>query len=156
MNFRRLSLLMLAAGVWLTLTVTTAQAAGVVGNGTPGSCKFKALKRAVAEGGTVTFNCGSAPVTINTKATLMIDEDTVIDGGGKVTLDAGGKHRIMLVRNSKTLTVRGLTFRSGYADHRIDKAADEAGQDIRSDGNGGAINALARQPQHRKQHFHRQ
>jgi hypothetical protein len=39
-------------------------AAGVVGNGTPGSCTDAAFTTALNGGGTVTFKCGSAPVTI--------------------------------------------------------------------------------------------
>jgi hypothetical protein len=63
----------------------------VVGTGTEASCTSAALAAAVAKGGVITFDCGSAPVTIHVTATLNlpITKDTVIDGGAKITLDGG-------------------------------------------------------------------
>lgn len=63
----------------------------VVGDGTPGSCNHAALAAAVADGGVITFDCGAADVTIDvTEAyALRTDVDTIIDGGGTVTLDGG-------------------------------------------------------------------
>jgi hypothetical protein len=71
----------------------------VVGHGTPASCSAKAFRRAVAKGGTITFDCGPSPVTIVMDKTAMVHNDAapkvVIDGGGKVTLSGGGKRRIL-------------------------------------------------------------
>lgn len=69
--------------------------ARVVGDGTPGSCTEAALRALAEQGGAIVFDCGADPVTIDITATieLPIDEDTIIDGGGLVTLDAGKRTR---------------------------------------------------------------
>lgn len=71
----------------------------VVGNGTAASCTSDAFVSAVASGGVITFNCGTAPVTITLNETAKIVNNTgpkiVIDGGGKVTLSGGGQRRIL-------------------------------------------------------------
>src|SRR5438132_7581232 len=75
-----------------------------VGNGTPASCTESALKDALVivetlGGGTVRFACGGGPVIIAlTQPTtpaglaepvlLVLPHNTLIDGGGLVTLDA--------------------------------------------------------------------
>lgn len=68
-----------------------------VGTGTAASCTFDALKTAVTTGGVITFDCGSAPVTLEVTETLNLptNKNTVIDGGGKVTLDGGGAVQIL-------------------------------------------------------------
>ena len=82
----------------------------VVGTGTAASCTFAALSAAVTKGGIITFNCGSAPITIAVTATmdLPIDKDTVIDGGRKVTLDGGGNVQILRFDspNFQTIEIR--------------------------------------------------
>ncbi|MCA9681097.1 MAG: hypothetical protein KC457_02805 [Myxococcales bacterium] len=67
----------------------------VIGSGTADSCTGAALKTAAEAGGTITFDCGPDPVTITLSETieLPIDTDTIIDGEGMVTLDAGGMVR---------------------------------------------------------------
>ena len=75
----------------------------VVGTGTAASCTSAAFIAAVAQGGVITFNCGSSPVTIQMTGTANIfnqvnnanNQKVVIDGGGLVTLDGGGAHRIL-------------------------------------------------------------
>jgi hypothetical protein len=71
----------------------------VVGNGTAASCTSDAFVAAVAAGGVITFNCGTAPVTITLNETAKIVNNTgpkiVIDGGGMVTLSGGGQRRIL-------------------------------------------------------------
>ncbi len=72
--------------------------ARVIGTGTPESCTSAAVVAAVGAGGVVTFNCGPAPVTITMTATAKVRNahpDLVLDGGGLVTLDGGGKRRIL-------------------------------------------------------------
>jgi hypothetical protein len=78
--------------------VDTSHPTTVVGTGTAASCTFSQLQSAVAAGGIITFDCGSAAVTILVTATmnLPIDRNTVIDGGGKVTLDGG--HAVQILR----------------------------------------------------------
>jgi hypothetical protein len=74
----------------------------VVGTGTAASCTFSALSAAVAKAGIITFDCGSAPVTIPVTATLNLStsKNTVIDGGNKVTLDGGHAVGIMLLNGN--------------------------------------------------------
>jgi hypothetical protein len=69
----------------------------VVGTGTADSCTSAQLEDAVAKAGIITFDCGSAPVTIPVTSTLELSttKDTVIDGGGKVTLD--GQHAVQIM-----------------------------------------------------------
>jgi hypothetical protein len=79
--------------------VDTSRPTTVVGRGTAAGCTSAAVVAAVAKGGIVTFDCGAAPVTITLAETVKIhnfaDRDTVIDGGGKVTLSGGGVRRII-------------------------------------------------------------
>ena len=77
---------------------SVAQPTTVVGNGRAASCTSAAVVAAVANGGVVTFNCGTDPVTITMAATARVfnnKPDLVLDGGGKVTLSGGGARRIL-------------------------------------------------------------
>ena len=81
------------------VTVAEARAAGtVVGTGTPASCTSRAVVRAVAKGGVITFDCGPLPVTIAMKRTAKVvntSATVVLDGGGLVTLSGQGQRRIL-------------------------------------------------------------
>ena len=107
----------------------------VIGSGTPASCTSAAVVAAVAAGGIITFNCGSAPVTIQMTATAQVFNNaaptTVIDGGGLVTLSGMGQRRILYMNTCDQnlvwttsacqnqeypqLTVQNLTFTNGNA-----------------------------------------
>lgn len=107
----------------------------VIGNGTAASCTSDAVVAAVATGGVITFNCGSAPVTIQMTATAQIFNNaastTVIDGGGLVTLSGMGQRRILYMNTCDQnlvwttphcdnqqypqVTVQNLTFIDGNA-----------------------------------------
>jgi hypothetical protein len=119
----------------------------VVGHGTPASCTGAAFRRAVAKGGTVRFDCGPGPVTIRTDRTATVPtaaRKVVIDGGGRVTLDGGGDHRILLMdtcdpslgittshcqdQATPRLVLRGLMFTRG----------NSTGQ-LQEGGGGGAV-----------------
>ena len=101
--------------------VDTSHPTTVVGEGTPASCTFSALEAAVTTGGIVTFDCGAAPVTITVTATLNapIGKNTVIDGGGKITLDGGSSVQILSfnspgwMTNTYGLTLQHLTLTNG-------------------------------------------
>jgi hypothetical protein len=114
--------------------VSTARPNSVVGTGLPASCTSAAVVRAVAKGGVITFNCGPNPVTIMMKATAKVvntHRRTVIDGGGKVTLDGRGKVRILYMNTCDPkqvyttsdcweqkwpqLVVQNLTFKDAYS-----------------------------------------
>lgn len=78
--------------------VDTSDPDHVVGNGTPASCTSAGVVQAVRAGGVITFDCGAEPVTIRMKRTAKVFNESrrvVLDGGGLVTLDGGGKHRII-------------------------------------------------------------
>ena len=111
----------------------------VVGTGTPASCTAAAFETAVHGAGVITFNCGPDPVTITLDRDVKVINDAgpnklgdmVIDGGGKVTLSGGGKHRILYQNGCDAaqhyissrcdtfdhprMTVQNLVFADGYA-----------------------------------------
>lgn len=93
----------------------------VIGTGTPASCNQNTLAAALLKGGIITFNCGTNPVTISISSELQIskDSDTIIDGGGIITLDGLQRTRIMKFDRgdfryaTPTLTVQRLRFING-------------------------------------------
>ncbi len=118
--------------------VDTSTPTAVVGDGTPGSCTAAALQQAASTGGTITFDCGPDPVTITIATTIQITQETVIDGGGLVTLDGGDGARILYLDsdyNTSTprLTVQRLTFRNGRSPAGGDDTA-QGGAAIYRDG----------------------
>ena len=102
----------------------------VVGDGTPQGCTSDAFVDAVAQGGIITFDCGSEPHTITLDRTAKVFNDTgpeiVIDGGGLVTVSGAGNHRILYMntcdqsqvwttpncnnQDHPRLTVQNITF----------------------------------------------
>ncbi|MES1165959.1 MAG: hypothetical protein ABUR63_09380, partial [Verrucomicrobiota bacterium] len=120
----------------------------VVGSGTASSCTFSALQSAVKKGGVVTFNCGTAPVTIAVTATLNlpIDVNTVIDGGSKLTLDGGNAVQILNFQSANfqaldtVVTLQHLTLVNGRATptDAIPTAPAPCSQGW-NDGQGGAL-----------------
>ena len=95
----------------------------VIGTGTSASCVEADLRAAAAAGGVITFNCGSDPVTISITETidLPVDRDTIIDGGGLVTLDAGLVarhfyfHHPDWMNNQSKVVLQRLVLRNGQA-----------------------------------------
>ena len=73
----------------------TSAPTAVVGSGTPESCTEADLRAKVEQGGVITFNCGPDPVTIAISQTMRPHDtiDTIIDGDGRVTLDAEQRDR---------------------------------------------------------------
>jgi len=118
----------------------------VVGKGTPASCTEAALASALAKGGVVTFDCGAAPVTITVTAEQAVKKDTVIDGGGSVTLSGGGKTRILHLVSAwnvttPKLTVQHLAFTGGFTtDVANTKATTQGGAAIFRD--GGSLDVI--------------
>lgn len=86
--------------------------AGVVGNGTPGSCTEAALTSALNGGGSVTFDCGGSHTIIVTSQ-KTITADTTIDGGGQITLSGGGSTRVLDIQNGANVTLRNITIANG-------------------------------------------
>ncbi len=96
-------------GLFAILLQTTVYAAGIVGNGTPGSCSDAALTEALSKGGTVTFNCGNSPVTI-TISEKKISANTLINGNNRVTLSGGYSRRLFNVASGKNLSLKNLVI----------------------------------------------
>ncbi|MCB0180165.1 MAG: hypothetical protein KDI62_18175 [Anaerolineae bacterium] len=61
------------------------------------NCTQAGLQTALNQGGQIAFDCGPNPVTINISSPLATSatKDTVIDGGGLITLDGGNSTRIL-------------------------------------------------------------
>jgi hypothetical protein len=126
----------------------SSQPTATVGTGTPASCTFGALAAAVTAGGVVTFDCGPDPVTILVTSTLHVptDKNTVLDGGGKVTLDGGGAVQILrfdsanFQNNENRLTLQHLTLAHGKTTPTalIPTAPAPCSQGY-NDGEGGAL-----------------
>lgn len=94
----------------------SADAAGVVGTGTPGSCTSNALAAAVAGGGTVTFDCGPATATILVDTTVIPNGVTAtIDGGNRIRLDGESLRQLFYVLAGGQLTLRRIALRHGFA-----------------------------------------
>lgn len=132
-------LLTLVYAVGLTLSPTTpaSAATSVVGTGTPHSCTEAALRSALGNGGTVTFNCGAAHTTITVTDDLVVAKTSQIDGGGTqqgglITLSGGGTTRVLQTSAGAALTIRNLTI--------------SGGKEPGSDGRGGAVRACWRCP----------
>ncbi len=129
-----LILIMLAGLAILPMLATAQTAVKIVGDGTPGSCTEARLRAALVGGGSISFNCGGAPVTIPVSAPFEITApETTIDGGGLITLQGQNSriivHRTIGAQGSSVLTLRNLTISGGRASGANDAA------------NGGAIHS---------------
>jgi len=114
----RVTRIVAAVALLVLLLPATALADAVIGTGTPASCESEqganALSSAVAAGGTITFHCGPAMVTIpaNTNAT---DKTVVVNGGGTVTLSGTDLRQIFFVFGSGHVTLNDLVLIDGDA-----------------------------------------
>jgi hypothetical protein len=126
---------MLAAGAGLASTGAAWPASTrVIGHGTARSCTSAAVVAAIRAGGRITFSCGPKPVTIRMAATAKVlntRREVFLDGGGRVTLNGGGRRRILYMdtcdpaqrfttshcqdQATPRLTVANLTFSHGNA-----------------------------------------
>lgn len=116
--------------------VDTSKPTTVVGTGAAASCTEAALDAAVAKGGVVTFDCGSAPATITLTKEVPVTVDTTIDGGKLVTLSGGKATRILHIKSAwnvatPLLTVQNLTFTDGFTTDVVNTSSTSQG--------GGAI-----------------
>jgi hypothetical protein len=87
-------------------------AAGVVGDGNPGSCDETALTEALAGGGAVTFDCGGPKMILILNA-QVITQSTTIDGGGIITITGGLATRLFEVHEGASLALRDIALDSG-------------------------------------------
>lgn len=69
------------------------------------------------DGGTLTFNCGTATIVLDAGSILpCIERNTTINGGGTITLSGGNSTRLFCIPSFATLTLNNLTLTKGYAD----------------------------------------
>ncbi len=132
----------------LAHAVDVSEPTTVVGSGSADSCSFSALNAALSQGGKITFDCGPAPVTVAVTDTLnlLTDTDTVIDGGGSVTLDGGGQVQILRfedpdwMENDTRVTLQHLRLANGKTTptEEIPEAPAPCSQGY-NDGEGGAL-----------------
>lgn len=121
-----------------------------VGTGTPESCTALALASAAAQGGLIVFDCGPDPVTIALTETINLptDRSTVIDGGGRVTLDGQGMTRLLQAVhpnyrvNTNTIVLQRLRFVNARAQGTNYTPQDQSNPECAygyADGAGGVI-----------------
>lgn len=65
-------------------------------------------------GGTITFTCGPATITVNSQLPL-ITKPVAINGGNNITLSGGSNVRILFVNTNGELTLTNLTLTNGLA-----------------------------------------
>jgi hypothetical protein len=121
-------------------TVQPLFAAGVVGTGSPDSCTESALDGALIGGGNISFNCGTNPVVIPIFKEKVIAQNTVIDGGGLVTISGRHATRVFKVNAGVTFEVRKLIIAHGAANDTSETARDGNGAGIFND--GGAVTLI--------------
>ena len=119
--------------------VDTSHPDQVVGDGYPWDCTESALAAALAAGGIVTFACGGEPVTIDVTAPLSVTSDTVLDGGGLITLNGGDGTRILEIASAfdldtPSVIVKGMGFERGYSPPGGDQTAIGGGAIYKSGG----------------------
>lgn len=98
-------------------------------------------------GGIITFDCGGpATIRITSQKDLPINRDTVIDGGGEITLDGSNLTRILSFNSDDfrvtrtTVTLQNLTMINGSSwGTEIPPAAAPCSQGVDLDGSGAAI-----------------
>jgi predicted outer membrane repeat protein len=76
------------------------------------------LRDAIAGGGRITFACPAGAV-IRVTQRHNLDNVTEVDGGGQITLDAGGTTSVFISKgglHNRTLALRRLTIRAGKPD----------------------------------------
>ena len=95
------------------------------------SCTEAGVRAAVATGGgPYTFDC-DAPTTVRTEDTIFVEQDVVLDGEGKLTLDGDDHHRLFIVRAGVTAGLHGFVLTGGRAEGAWDEGPPVEG--------GGAV-----------------
>ncbi|NJM05088.1 hypothetical protein HC891_00930, partial [Candidatus Gracilibacteria bacterium] len=120
------------------LTIPANAQSKIVGDGTAASCTAAALATQLEGGGSISFNCGSTPVTIVVSSPFDITApQTSIDGADLITLEGANsrifEHRTFGFIGSSELTLRNLTITKGRARGTSDS------QDTAYEANGAAI-----------------
>ena len=98
----------LAITTFLTMSILSP---AVLAEGIVNSCDDTSLRAALLAGGEVTLNC-SGMIAISDQIDIEIDT-TIIGTGQNVALSGSNTHRIFLVRDGISLTLRDLTMQDG-------------------------------------------
>lgn len=76
-------------------------------------CNEAGVRAAIEEGlGPYSFDC-DGPTIVSTSREIAIDNDVTLDGGGNLTLDANGRHRVLSVIEGVTVELIGLALING-------------------------------------------
>lgn len=100
------------------------------------NCTQAGVQAALNQGGHISFACGPNPVTIPLTATLLTNgQDTVLDGGGLVTLDGQNQVRILQKPYSlnSTLVLQNMRLVNGRAPAGNGTAAHSGGAILAGD-----------------------
>ena len=111
--------LSLALGILLVTRTRLIYAADQVVNNCSNDDELRADLTAMqsGSGGTLTFNCGTATITLDALAALpAITKNTTIDGADKITLSGGNSTRVFRVNSGGILTLSHITVSNGNAD----------------------------------------
>jgi Chlamydia polymorphic membrane protein (Chlamydia_PMP) repeat len=126
-------ILFLTLATLTTLTLfSTARAGGPVFPVVTNCTNDTELQSKVAEmesgqGGTLTFNCGTATIAVTTQLPT-ISRNTTIDGGGKITLNGNAAVRFFSVNNTGILTLKNIVLKNGYGGSGDGGAISSTGQ----------------------------
>lgn len=113
----------------------------VVGTGSAASCTRQALQSALDSGGQISFDCGGA-ATIALDAELVVSQDTVLDGGGLVTLDGQNSTRVINKQDGANLTIQNITIQNGKAPGPNGHFSNETGGGILARGQGTTLTVI--------------
>jgi predicted outer membrane repeat protein len=76
-------------------------------------CSEGGIRAAIAEGlGPYAFDC-NGPTTVIAGSEIVIDADVTLDGGGVLTIDGNGAHRVFSVLEGVTAELIGVTLANG-------------------------------------------
>ena len=90
-------------------------------------CSEGGIRAAISEGlGPYTFDC-DGPTTVVTGSEIVIDADVTLDGGGMLTVDGNGAHRVFSVLERVTAELVAFTVANG-------RESEEDGGGIRNEG----------------------
>ncbi len=76
-------------------------------------CTEPGIRDAIAEGGGPHFFDCDGPQTVITEATIEVDNDVILDGEDRLTIDANGQHRVLVVAADIEAALVGITVRRG-------------------------------------------
>jgi hypothetical protein len=77
------------------------------------ACTEQGIRDAIAAGGgPYTFACGG-PTTVVTEAEIVVDNDVILDGEGKLTIDGAATHRVLSISEGVKAELHGWTITNG-------------------------------------------